>query len=106
MVAFSGEVNDDESGPDAFTELNMNPGLKGRTLPEAFSPEEYKNVHMHRIDATDVLDDYEASSRLSAEWDFFVQLRDAGRRTAQSWLAAHYESIGIRGTLDLESALS
>jgi NTE family protein len=61
---------------------------------------------MHRIDATDVLDDYEASSRLSAEWDFFVQLRDAGRRTAQSWLAAHYESIGIRGTLDLESALS
>ncbi|HEX2510712.1 MAG TPA: patatin-like phospholipase family protein [Microvirga sp.] len=70
------------------------------------SPEEYKNVHMHRIDATDVLDNYEASSRLSAEWDFFVQLRDAGRRTAQSWLAAHYESIGIRGTLDLESALS
>ena len=70
------------------------------------SPEEYKNVHMHRIDATDVLDDYEASSPLSAEWDFFVQLRDAGRRTAQSWLAAHYESIGIRGTLDLESALS
>lgn len=42
MVAFSGEVNDDESGPDAFTELNMNPGLKGRTLPEAFSTAEYK----------------------------------------------------------------
>lgn len=42
MVAFSGEVNDDESGPDAFTELTMNPGLKGRTLPEAFSTDEYK----------------------------------------------------------------
>ncbi|WP_018773951.1 type I restriction endonuclease subunit R [Arthrobacter sp. 131MFCol6.1] len=42
MVAFSGEVNDDESGPDAYTELNMNPGLKGRTLPEAFSTDEYK----------------------------------------------------------------
>lgn len=42
MVAFSGEVNDDESGHEAFTELNMNSGLKGRTLPEAFSTDEYK----------------------------------------------------------------
>ncbi|KRE90124.1 type I restriction endonuclease subunit R [Arthrobacter sp. Soil764] len=42
MVAFSGEVNDDESGPEAFTELSMNAGLKGRTLPEAFSTDEYK----------------------------------------------------------------
>jgi NTE family protein len=69
------------------------------------SPDEYKNVHLHRIDAGGVLDDYEASSRRKAEWDFFVQLRDAGRRTAQSWLAAHYGAIGVSGTLDLQSAL-
>jgi NTE family protein len=69
------------------------------------SPNEYKNVHMHRIDASGVLDDYEASSKSNTEWDFFVQLRDAGRRTAQSWLAHHYEAIGVRGTLDLQSAL-
>ncbi|GAA1495327.1 type I restriction endonuclease subunit R [Paeniglutamicibacter kerguelensis] len=42
LVAFSGEVTDDESGPEQFTETNMNPGLKGRTLPEAFSTDEYK----------------------------------------------------------------
>jgi NTE family protein len=69
------------------------------------SPDEYKNVHLHRIDSGGVLDDYEASSKGKAEWDFFVQLRDAGRRTAHSWLAAHYEAIGVRGTLDLQSAL-
>jgi NTE family protein len=69
------------------------------------SPDEYKDVHLHRIDGSGVLDDYEASSRLNAEWDFFVQLRDAGRRAARSWLAAHYGAIGIRGTLDLQSAL-
>ena len=68
------------------------------------SPDEYKNVHLHRIDASDMLDDYEASSKRNAEWDFFVQLRDAGRRTAQSWLAAHYEAIGVHGTLDLQDA--
>lgn len=42
MVAFSGEVMDPASGPEAFTEINMNPGLKGRTLPQAFSTDEYK----------------------------------------------------------------
>jgi NTE family protein len=69
------------------------------------SPDEYKDVHLHRIDASGVLDDYESSSKRKAEWDFFAQLRDAGRRTAQSWLAAHYGAIGVRGTLDLQSAL-
>jgi NTE family protein len=53
-----------------------------------------------------VLDDHEASSKSSAEWDFFVQLRDAGRRTARSWLAANYAAIGHHGTLDLHTALS
>ena len=69
------------------------------------SPDEYKNVHLHRIDASGVLDDHEASSKRKAEWDYFVQLRDAGRQTAQSWLAAHYGTIGVRGTFDVQSAL-
>jgi NTE family protein len=69
------------------------------------SPDEYKNVHLHRIDGSGVLDDYEAASKRNAEWDFLVELRDAGRRTARSWLAAHYGAIGRRGTLELHSAL-
>ncbi|MDJ0379147.1 type I restriction endonuclease [Cryobacterium sp. PH31-L1] len=42
LVAFSGEVTDRESGPDPFTEVNMNPGLKGRSLPEAFKTPSYQ----------------------------------------------------------------
>ena len=68
------------------------------------SPDEYRDVHLHRIDASGVLDDHEASSKGNAEWDYFVALRDAGRHAAQSWLAAHYAAIGVRGTLDLHSA--
>ena len=41
LVAFSGEVDDPESGPDAFTETNMNPGLKGRDIREAFDTPEF-----------------------------------------------------------------
>jgi type I restriction enzyme R subunit len=44
LVAFSGEVNDKESGPDAFTEnsFTLNPNLKGRDIREAFKGDEYQ----------------------------------------------------------------
>ncbi len=44
LVAFSGEVNDKESGPDPFTENSktLNPNLKGRDMREAFATDEYQ----------------------------------------------------------------
>jgi len=44
LVAFSGEVNDKESGPDGFTENSkiLNPNLKGRDIREAFKGGEYQ----------------------------------------------------------------
>lgn len=42
LVAFSGEVVDTDSGPEPFTEHNMNEGLKGRTLPETFASTDYR----------------------------------------------------------------
>jgi len=44
LVAFSGEVNDLESGPDAFSETSqaMNPNLRGRDMREAFNTDEYQ----------------------------------------------------------------
>lgn len=44
LVAFSGEVNDKESGPDAFTETSpeLNPRLQGRDIREAFAGEDFQ----------------------------------------------------------------
>jgi type I restriction enzyme, R subunit len=44
LVAFSGEVNDPESGPDAFTETgkSLNPGLSGRDIRDAFKGDDYQ----------------------------------------------------------------
>ncbi|MBI2380303.1 MAG: type I restriction endonuclease subunit R [Gammaproteobacteria bacterium] len=43
LAAFSGEVNDGESGPEPFTEASklLNPGLRGRDMREAFATDEY-----------------------------------------------------------------
>lgn len=44
LAAFSGEVNDAESGPDPFTETNktLNPGLNGRSIRDAFDTADYQ----------------------------------------------------------------
>jgi type I restriction enzyme R subunit len=44
LVAFSGEVDDPESGPELFTESSkvLNPNLKGRDIREAFKGDEYQ----------------------------------------------------------------
>ena len=44
LVAFSGEVNDKDSGPDPFTENSgaLNPRLKGRDIREAFKGDDYQ----------------------------------------------------------------
>ena len=41
LVAFSGQVQDEVSGPDDFSENNMNLGLKGRDIVTAFATTEY-----------------------------------------------------------------
>jgi len=44
LVAFSGEVNDKESGTEALTEnsKSLNPNLRGRDMREAFATDEYQ----------------------------------------------------------------
>ena len=41
LVAFSGDVEDPDSGPDSFSESNMNPALRGRELRVAFGEDEF-----------------------------------------------------------------
>lgn len=42
LVAFSGKVEDPESGPNEFTESNMNPEVKGLEPAQAFKQDEYR----------------------------------------------------------------
>jgi NTE family protein len=60
---------------------------------------EYRPIHMHRI----VLGEsrpLEPGSRLNNDFDFFETLHRAGRRAARRFLNAHFNDIGVRGTID------
>jgi len=66
-------------------------------------PSEYRPIRLHLIEAQDDISPLGASSKMNTEWEFLVLLRDIGRRTAQRWIDAHFDSIGEHGTLDLRA---
>ncbi|MDB5507877.1 MAG: Patatin [Hyphomicrobiales bacterium] len=70
------------------------------------SRDAYMRPFVHRIDGADPLKAFSSASRLSAAWTFLQELRDIGRAAAKSWLTAHYDDIGERGTLDLRMAFT
>jgi NTE family protein len=68
------------------------------------STRDYKRVRMHRIHGGSELNEFTASSRLNARWEFFKELKDIGRTAARRWLAANYQAVGLESTLDLRQA--
>jgi NTE family protein len=45
------------------------------------------------------------SSKLNAEWDFLVMLRDEGRKAADAFLHSHGDDLGRVSSLDLDDLL-
>ncbi|MGB2819208.1 MAG: patatin-like phospholipase family protein [Burkholderiaceae bacterium] len=61
-------------------------------------------MRLHRI-ASDLIIDLSSSSKMLAEWDFLLMLRDAGRAAASEFLDRHGTDLGVRPTLDIDRYL-
>jgi NTE family protein len=61
-------------------------------------------MRIHRI-ASAVMLDLGYSSKLNAEWDFLVMLRDEGRKAAEAFLHSHGDDLGRVSSLDLDDLL-
>ncbi len=97
-------VNEVSFNATLLKELRMIAVL--RQVVDAGSDEgrRWAQMRMHRI-ASDMMTSLGYSSKLSAEWDFLVMLRDEGRRCADAFLQRHGADIGRRATLDLDIGL-
>lgn len=62
-----------------------------------------KRMHMHVVDAEDVMQELGFSSKLNADWGFLQHLRDVGYERTDTWLATHRSDIGKRSTADIEA---
>jgi NTE family protein len=61
----------------------------------------YKDVLMHRIDGGELLEDYNAASKVSTNSQMIHKLRDLGRECSQKWLKQHVDQIGKLATLNI-----
>ena len=69
----------------------------------ALSGEGYITPFLHRIGGADKLKAFGADTKTDTSWQFLTNLRDVGRSAAKAWLAANYDSVGVRATLDLRA---
>lgn len=66
----------------------------------------YRDIRMHRIAADAVVEELSASSKINAEWNFLLYLKEMGRAAAADFLEQNFDSIGERATLDLSEEIS
>ena len=62
-----------------------------------------KRMLMHAIEAEGFMQALGVVSKLNADWEFLTALRDKGRACAGEWLAANFDSLGVRSTIDVQS---
>ncbi|MGH6931552.1 MAG: patatin-like phospholipase family protein [Dongiaceae bacterium] len=62
-----------------------------------------KKMHIHSIEAQDVMSGLGVSSKLNPNWEFLTYLRDVGRERAERWLDGQYDNIGRASTCDIRA---
>jgi NTE family protein len=63
-----------------------------------------RRLRLHRITLDEGAVATDAASRLNNHYEFFQKLHELGRKAAQQFLAAHFDAIGVRSTMDANEA--
>jgi len=75
---------------------------KGR-LPRGTGPGQYRRINVHRIVLDRLGTQFDASSKMITDYDFFEMLRTNGKRAARRFLDDHFDDIGVKSTVDLRA---
>ena len=70
-------------------------------LSEGAGANRYRRLNIHRIHLGGLATRLHASSKLNTDFQFFDLLRRAGQRAARRFLEQHFDSIGVRSSIDV-----
>jgi NTE family protein len=70
-------------------------------LPRGTGPNQYRRLRLHRIVMEELDDRYDATSKLTTDYEFFDMLHKTGQRAARRFLDAHFSDIGVRSSMDV-----
>lgn len=85
-------------------ELRMIALLRQLAIPADCEGGKWAGMRIHRVNS-DIMVELGYSSKLNAEWDFLLMLRDEGRRSAEEFLTNHAADLGKRSSFDLDELL-
>lgn len=85
-------------------ELRMIALLRQAADPGTGEGARWARMRTHRI-MSDRLAEFGASSKLNAEWEFLVLLKEEGRNSAEAFLAGHGADVGRKSSTDLDVLL-
>lgn len=61
-----------------------------------------KRIFVHGISDDETMRSLSAASKLNADWEALIDLRDRGRACADRWLEQNFDAIGVRSTVDID----
>ena len=80
-----------------------------RLVEEGWLKKEYHNklkkLNIHCVREDENLKKFSLATVFSPDWNFLVNLRDMGRRSAEVWLEKNYDSIGKKTSIDFNEWL-
>jgi NTE family protein len=62
-----------------------------------------RRMHIHGIEADEVIDELGAASKLNADRALLSHLHGVGRDRAAAWLGAHFDMLGVDSTVDIRA---
>ncbi len=85
-------------------ELRMIALLRQLALPADCEGGKWAGMRIHRV-SSEIMVELDYSSKLNAEWEFLLMLRDEGRRSAEEFFINHAADLGKRSSFDLDELL-
>ena len=95
-VTFNATLVEEIEAIDAVNELKG--GGSGIRSP-------YKRIRLHEIKDEPALAGLSHASKGNTDWDFLLELREAGRQAAKRWIKADLTHVGRRSTCDMHRIL-
>jgi NTE family protein len=60
-----------------------------------------KRMLVHSIFADKLMQSLGVTSKLNADWEFLLHLKELGREHAAAWLDQSYDQLGVASTIDV-----
>ncbi len=93
-ISFNSSLMREMRAINFVTDLIEADGVKNGSL---------KKMHIHGVSAEAEMSKLSVASKLCADWEFLTDLKEIGRKTAESWLAANFDNLGRRSTIDIKA---